>query len=199
MPRPARHSREDSIHAAMELFWLNGYHTTSLKDLEQALQMKPGSIYAAFQSKEALFCEVLDTYANMQADAMQAIFDAAPDPLTGLVNFIEYLITCEEITRTCLLSKTILETSATQGPAQHKAQTLMGQAQQKFAEVFAQAQQAGEIAPDHDPARLARKFQADLTGARVTASQSDTDPYIQELLQEVLEWLQALRAPASVS
>ena len=64
MGRTATYDRDAVLKAAMELFWARGYHTTSLKDLERALDMRPGSIYAAFGSKEALFRAALDRYAT---------------------------------------------------------------------------------------------------------------------------------------
>ena len=50
MARAAPYDRDATLDAAMSLFWERGYHATSLKDLEAALSMKPGSIYAAFKS-----------------------------------------------------------------------------------------------------------------------------------------------------
>jgi len=35
-----------------------------LKDLEQTLDMRPGSIYAAFGSKAGLLCQALDRYSE---------------------------------------------------------------------------------------------------------------------------------------
>ena len=59
MARKAGYDREKVLDKALELFWAKGYHGTSLKDLEVALDMRPGSIYAAFGSKEALFTAVV--------------------------------------------------------------------------------------------------------------------------------------------
>ena len=58
MARRAGYDRDEVLARAQALFWRKGYHTTSLKDLEAALNMRPGSIYAAFGSKEALFADI---------------------------------------------------------------------------------------------------------------------------------------------
>jgi len=63
MPRQPLHDRQRSLGRAVDIFWAQGFHATSLKDLERALDMRPGSIYAAFGSKEGLFNEALDRYA----------------------------------------------------------------------------------------------------------------------------------------
>ncbi|MGU0800458.1 helix-turn-helix domain-containing protein, partial [Pseudomonas aeruginosa] len=51
MPRPARHDRQQALDRAVDLFWERGYHATSMKHIEQALDMRPGSLYATFGSK----------------------------------------------------------------------------------------------------------------------------------------------------
>ena len=65
MPRATLHNRQDSLERALHLFWQKGFHATSLKDLERTLDMRPGSIYAAFGSKDALFQEALERYARL--------------------------------------------------------------------------------------------------------------------------------------
>lgn len=83
MPRTAPYNRDHALDAAMTLFWRQGYHATSLKDLEQALAMKPGSIYAAFKSKENLFRLSLQRYFDKGGDRLAGYIDAAPTPLAG--------------------------------------------------------------------------------------------------------------------
>jgi AcrR family transcriptional regulator len=46
----------------MELFWRQGYEGTSLTDLTRELGLTRPSLYAAFESKEALFLKALDLY-----------------------------------------------------------------------------------------------------------------------------------------
>ena len=63
MPRKPNFDRDELIERARDLFWERGWAGTSLKDLEAALQMKPGSFYAAFGSKERLYSLALEKYA----------------------------------------------------------------------------------------------------------------------------------------
>ncbi|MEO1734071.1 MAG: helix-turn-helix domain-containing protein, partial [Pseudomonadota bacterium] len=60
MPRKPEYDRDDLIDRARNLFWKRGWAGTSLKDLEAELKLKPGSFYAAFGSKDALFELSLD-------------------------------------------------------------------------------------------------------------------------------------------
>ncbi|MGV8985829.1 MAG: TetR/AcrR family transcriptional regulator [Cypionkella sp.] len=60
MTRAAPYDRDTALNAAVSLFWNKGFHATSLKDLETTLHMNPGSIYAAFSSKENLYLLALE-------------------------------------------------------------------------------------------------------------------------------------------
>jgi len=63
MPRTPKFHRETALNNALKLFWRKGYHATSMKDIEEEMDMRPGSIYAAFGNKEALFKETLEEYS----------------------------------------------------------------------------------------------------------------------------------------
>jgi AcrR family transcriptional regulator len=64
-PREARRrqrielSREQILDTAEELFAERGYHSTSLKDVAERCEFSVGSIYQFFESKDALYEEVL--------------------------------------------------------------------------------------------------------------------------------------------
>jgi len=78
------HNRQDSLERALQLFWQKGFHATSLKDLEKALDMRPGSIYATFGSKDGLFQESLERYARLGLAEFERTLNAYPSPLAGL-------------------------------------------------------------------------------------------------------------------
>ncbi len=65
MARPPTFIRADALHAAMVVFWSEGFQGASMKTLGDAMGLKPGSIYAAFGSKEELFREALDAYVAL--------------------------------------------------------------------------------------------------------------------------------------
>ncbi|MCA9695658.1 MAG: helix-turn-helix transcriptional regulator, partial [Myxococcales bacterium] len=48
----------------MEVFWREGFHGASIAQLGAAMGLRPGSIYAAFGSKEGLFREALAAYTR---------------------------------------------------------------------------------------------------------------------------------------
>ena len=72
MTRMPAYDRDAALEAAIRLFWAKGYHATSLKDLENALNMRPGSIYAAFKSKQALFLAAMERYFEKMQSGFRA-------------------------------------------------------------------------------------------------------------------------------
>ncbi|MCL1485823.1 MAG: TetR/AcrR family transcriptional regulator [Marinobacter sp.] len=64
MARSPSFDREAALGQAIGLFWERGYHCSSMKQIEHALDMRPGSIYATFGSKDGLYSEALARYAE---------------------------------------------------------------------------------------------------------------------------------------
>ena len=74
-----------------------------------------------------------------------------------------------------MLSKTLLELHAHNHPLAHNANLHLLKMEAHFAELFQQAQSAGDIDVSHDPNVLARRYQSDLLGLRVSAEREGVD------------------------
>lgn len=169
MPRKPNYDRNELIERARDLFWQRGWAGTSLKDLEASLQMKPGSFYAAFGSKDALFELAMDKYAADGMARLKALNEQC-GPLKALQRFPAMVIENEEApAKACMLSKTFLELHARDHPLADKANRHLSRMEALFAQLFQQAQSAGEIDDARDPKVLARRYQSDLLGLRVSA------------------------------
>src|SRR5688572_5785536 len=57
-----RDTRGRIVEAAMELFWLKGYGSTSIADILSRSQVNSGSLYHFFPGKQDLLIAVLDAY-----------------------------------------------------------------------------------------------------------------------------------------
>lgn len=69
--------RREILETAMELFMEKGYEETSMRDIAQACQVVPGLCYRYFDSKQKLFQEAMETYADACCDM---IFPVLRDP-----------------------------------------------------------------------------------------------------------------------
>ena len=91
MPRMAAYDRQDCLEKAVTLFWEKGFHATSLKDIEHALDMRPGSIYAAFGNKESLYSQALDLYAGTMGKDFLDNLRGQQTPIEGLAEYLREL------------------------------------------------------------------------------------------------------------
>ena len=175
MPRKPEYDRNELIDRARDLFWKRGWAGTSLKDLEGELQMKPGSFYAAFGSKDALFELALERY-SMDGSERLSKLAKQHGPLKALQLFPKMVIENESApAKACMLSKTLLELQAHNHPLADKANQKLMKMEAQFAELFERAQSASEIRKTQDPHILARKYQSDLLGLRVSAEREGVD------------------------
>lgn len=120
MPRKPNYDRNELIERSRDLFWRRGWAGTSLKDLEAVLQMKPGSFYAAFGSKDALFKLAMEKYAVDGLDRLKRLATEY-GPIKALQRFPQMVIENEEApAKACMLSKTLLELQAHNHPLAHE-------------------------------------------------------------------------------
>ncbi len=190
MPRTATHTRDDSLDKALNLFWRQGFGGTSLKDLEHTLDMRPGSIYATFGSKDELFREALDRYAERSMAELERVLTAHQSPLGGLVAYLRGLGGLrdrDEPCQACMMVKTLLEFGSCEGAAARQVENLLAQMERRFGECLDKARTLGEIAADADPQRLARRLQADVVGLRTYAQRRVDDRAVRALAEDIAD------------
>lgn len=197
MSRAAPYDREAALDAAMALFWEKGFHATSLKDLEATLSMKPGSIYAAFSSKENLYLLALERYFARSKAGFRDHMARAKTPLTGLADhFRSYARMGHDnvARRACMLTKTLVDTGATDPGLAAAAQSYLSAMQVEFATAFAAAREGGELACEADPNRLARRFQANVAALRLALHQGMAADEFSQLAEDMAEEIDSLSA-----
>ena len=174
MARRPEYDREALIDAARDLFWQQGWAGTSMKDLERVLKLKPGSFYAAFGSKDALYGLAMDRYAR-DGSARLAALEAEFGALGALKRQPMAVVSGAGKTRACMLAKTYVEMLGTNNDLGLKAAERLSEMETRFAALFAAAQENGDISKDHDPKLLAQRYQSDLVGLRIMAERADVD------------------------
>lgn len=195
MARTASYDRDAALDAAMNLFWAKGYNATSLKDLEEALQMRPGSIYAAFRNKETLFKAALDRYADRMATELRTLVDDAPSPLTALqahLRGMAQLDPCDKPSTACMLVKTLLEVP--RGTEVREVVTAhLDQVERMLSQALRRAKALGELPADCDPDRLAQRIQTYIFGLKIQAQRETNAGRMRALCADLAEEIGSLR------
>lgn len=175
MPRKPNYDRDDLINRAKDLFWQRGWAGTSMKDLEAELDLKPGSFYAAFGSKEGLFALALGQYATQSTARLNDLVEKH-GALKALQLLPSLVVSNDNApAKACMLSKTLLELQSQNHALADQASDYLLGMETRFAELFEQAQATGEIDRHTTPQVLARKYQSDLLGLRISAERPDVD------------------------
>lgn len=86
MGRPRSFDRDAAIEQALHLFWQQGYESTSLAQLKEAIAggITAPSFYAAFGSKQALYGECVQRYLDTYAQVTECLWDTGLAPRAAL-------------------------------------------------------------------------------------------------------------------
>tara|TARA_R110000868_G_scaffold29057_3_gene108175 strand:+ start:11856 stop:12467 length:612 start_codon:yes stop_codon:yes gene_type:complete len=198
MARTARFDRPVALQRAVELFWSRGYYASSMKHIEEALDMRPGSLYATFGSKSGLFSEALDAYAARSGEDFRQILDSAPSVIEGLQRYLHALAGCcmgaaQAPAQACMLIKTLLEVNAEDAALLAKVDAMLAMIEARLCEALTQAKAAGELRAEVDCARLARLLQAQIMGLRAFATRDVPDEQIAALADDMASLLDGFR------
>lgn len=195
MPRAAPYDRDSTLDAAMSLFWDKGYHATSLKDLEAALGMKPGSIYAAFKSKENLYLLALDRYFDNSRKLFRTLIAQADSPLAGLAAHLRgfsRLSEADAARQACMLTKSLVDTRSTDPAIAERSRQHLKAMRREICQAFRAAIRQGQLPADADPERLAHRYQANVTALRLELHQGTDQAELHALAEDMAREVEAL-------
>ncbi|WOO42305.1 TetR/AcrR family transcriptional regulator [Rubellicoccus peritrichatus] len=154
MARPAKFDREIVLQRAMRLFWERGYNATSMSDLIDAMDMRAGSIYSTFGSKQTLLLEVLDYYAEHGHDEIRSLLQKTASKREAFSKVFACLIgemTCEPRSKGCLLINMLLELSNIDEQAGARVKEHLQSMKEIFKQALIAAEQSGEMRPGQNP------------------------------------------------
>jgi AcrR family transcriptional regulator len=194
MANVAKYDRDDVIKKAMLLFWEKGFNGTSTRDLQQAVDLRPGSIYSAFGSKEGLFKEALRCYSANTYALLQEKIQQQGSPLSGLQAFIHCVVVSNRSSAPsdmCMLVKAVAELTDSNPELLQESQALMKKGELSFSRVLQEAQAKGELSPNANPQSLAKYIQVQLIGLRTYLRTSNDVVAVEQLIENTFQMLKA--------
>lgn len=154
--------------------------------------MRPGSIYAAFGSKEGLYKASLQCYAENSLKRLHQSLAESDSPLEGLKRFIRSVVSRRKEdapSELCMLVKSVSELTEENAELLDESRRLLQNMEDAFEKVLIDAQQQGEIGKARSPRRLARYVQMQLIGMRAY-SRAKGESQIEDLLDDAFAALQ---------
>lgn len=168
--RPREFEMDVAIERAMQAFWSNGYHATSLPELLGATKLSRGSLYAAFGDKRGLFVLSLERYIAQALDRLDQELSLDDNALVGLRACIDgYVARTRGAAgkRGCLVVATAMELAAQDREVADKIAAFFKAMRARLEAAIARAQSQKNIIDEVDPAVLAHLLTCLCEGLRV--------------------------------
>lgn len=195
MARKAKHDDEQTMERAVALFWRQGYAATSLKDIETALDLGPGSIYARFGSKAGAYEAALTHYAQDRRDDFEAQLNAAPRIVDGIAAHVRSLggiCAPDQPSPACMLMKSMTEFNGIEPALYDCAAGLLSDTEAMFADALSRAKAKGEIGSDVDTTYLAANIQSQIMGIRAYAQKAGSAPTVARMVEALACHIESL-------
>ncbi len=156
----------------MELFWRQGYESTSIADLTKAMGINPPSLYAAFGDKEQLFLQAVERYGGHARQPPESIMSAAPSAREAVQRLLESA--AREFTDPCHPPGCMVVSAATNcsAAAAHVQAALAARRRSAEANLKARIERGrkeGELAPGTDCGALAKFYCTVIEGMSIQA------------------------------
>ncbi|TCK18547.1 TetR family transcriptional regulator [Thiogranum longum] len=186
MARTKNFDEDKVLEAAMLLFWEKGYSATSMKELEQVMQLNPTSIYNTFGSKRELFQKALRLYMN---SALSGFIDAItnarslPIALQNVLNEVIRLHYNPGHPGGCMVMLSILENEQHDEETRAMLNSALPLLRDTLVKRFKQAQAAGEISTEMDSKDFGNHVTALISGMITMAKSGFSKNELKHLIQ----------------
>jgi AcrR family transcriptional regulator len=175
--RPRSFDRDVALDRAMELFWRQGYETTSIGDLTRALGIAPPSLYAAFGDKEHLFLRSIERYQELYAAFLPKALDEEPtgrQAIGRLLHEAACMMPGGERPPGCMVVLAAMNCSAPSENVRQALAALRSKSRDLIEARLRRAADEGELPAGTDPAILARYYSSVFQGLSIQARDGAT-------------------------
>jgi len=191
MGRPVEYDQSKVLDSVVKLFWAQGYEATSMKNICEVTGLQPGSVYAAFGSKRALFLTAIDAYFEQSIDNLKSILSGGGTPLERVRELFMYIVgdTCRKDSHGCLLVNALLETPADDAELRKRIAAMFRRLEVAIKEVLDEAAACGELDVGKSPAIQSKLLINNIFGLRVYAKLQPNGPAMREMVDDLLSSL----------
>ncbi len=163
--RNVEFNEEEAIQKAMEVFWEKGYHSTSLRDLTDAMNINSSSLYNTIGDKQELFVRCVKHYTDIRKKNLQQRLAAEGSPLAVLVDYItDAADVIIEGNKSCMAVKAAFEVGTNDPRIKDILKADSDDAYRFLYVLIKKAMDKGEIPAEEKPELLADFFISTWTG-----------------------------------
>ncbi|WP_076924347.1 TetR/AcrR family transcriptional regulator [Pseudoalteromonas sp. EB27] len=194
MVNKVKFERETVVRLASQLFWEKGFHATSTRDLQDVVNMRPGSIYSAFGSKEGLYIESLKDYTVQMESQIKECLSTSDSILGGLRAFVEDVVTKKESTPSaiCMLVKANCEFADKDSNLYQLSLDLADKFENYLSILFEQAIENSELSNNISAQEYARFFEVQFTGLRGYFNRPGVESLAKPMINQMFKIIKSL-------
>ena len=168
--RPRCFDESQVLDRALELFWKDGYASTSMQSLLAHMGISRQSLYNTFGDKRRLFLAALDRYIDLRADQMLSMLEAPNAAYPEILGFFQKLGESPpaDKPRGCLIGKSCMELGDEDAEVAQRVHAFFSRTVDAFQHALDNAVTQGQIEP-LNTAATARHLTATLNGLGLLA------------------------------
>jgi TetR/AcrR family transcriptional regulator, transcriptional repressor for nem operon len=191
MARPKEFDCEQALERATELFWAKGYQATSMQDLVEHLGVNRQSLYDTFGDKDALFLAALRRYGDGYHHYLGDLINPQRPARAVLADLFERTLSWQTAgtQRGCLFVNCATELGELSAAARDLLTTRRGDVEGRLRELFAAAQERGELPRHRSPEALAAYVGSALAGLATSARLGKSLDELRAIAQVTLDAL----------
>lgn len=161
--RPKTVDRNRAIKVAMDSYWSEGLHATSLNELCRRAALSKPALYREFGNEDGLMEAALVRYRDLLITPLLDAFRSGA-PLSELLErVVQGMTSPQGIPAGCLFTKIRLDHRRVGPNTLARARTIEAQRIEVFEDTFRRAVSAGEANPDFSPVFAARYLDTQLS------------------------------------
>ena len=189
----SRDTKNQIIEAGRKAMIAKSYNGVGLNEILNEAGVPKGSFYHFFKSKEELGVAVIEGSVEENTEKLRvALTDPRLSPLTRLETYFVWArdeIHSRELRQECLVCKLALELSSLSEPLREAVRKGWDQWRLIMTQCIQEAQEAGEVDPQHDAENLAEFIVYSFEGAMIRVQVNNNIRPVNQFLHFVFQVL----------
>ncbi|WP_082794130.1 TetR/AcrR family transcriptional regulator [Kosakonia oryzendophytica] len=174
--RPRQFDPDSALDLAIPVFREKGYHSASITDLSEAMQLTAGSIYKAFHDKRSLFLQVFARYTSLRNQTLRQRLTQQPDGRAKIAELLRFYLESAsdmEGRRGCLVVGSAIELGLLDDELAGLVRAALERNQHTIRQLIEQGKQDGSVHPRHDAQALSSVLMCLVLGMRVAGKSGE--------------------------